>query len=65
MKYYRVKKDGLVDLKSGYTTIINELLTEKEKNKKFSTISNVVFDPVNISCRKTFFCFGARFEIKD
>ncbi len=65
MLYYRVLKDGIMDFKSGYTTIVNELVTEKEKEKKFPALSEKVFDTVEISKRNVYWSFGARFEIKD
>jgi len=70
MKYYKVKpkcdqlryatgKRGL-----GYL-IANELYTEKQVQKVFISIAfNDCFDIVEISSKKTFWMFGARFGIK-
>lgn len=64
MIYLRSKKDGLYDIKTGYTTIKNELITEAEKEKQFPNVSINNFDHVNISKQKIFWNFGTRFEIK-
>lgn len=64
MKFYRVTIDGKHDYFTGYTTIKNELLTEKERNTKFRYLSDSIFEPVEISKRKTFWSFGARFECR-
>lgn len=63
MKYYKAMKDAH-DYFTGWTTIKNELLTEKERNTRFRYLSDTVFQPVEISRKKTFFNFGARFEME-
>lgn len=64
MKYYRVIIGDKHDYFTGYTTIKNELLTEKERNRKFRYLTNSVFEIVDISRKKTYFSFGCRFEIR-
>lgn len=62
MKYYRAAAEKH-DYFSGNTTIINELLTEKERNTKFRFLSDSVFEVVEVSKKKIYWSFGARFEI--
>lgn len=64
MKFYKVVKEKH-DYFTGYTTIENELLTEREKNTKFRYLMDDCFQLVEISKKKTFWSFGARFEILD
>lgn len=64
MLYYKVIRGDVRDHFSGYTTIKNELLTPKERNKKFRYLSDDVFQTVEVSRKKTFFNFGARFEMQ-
>lgn len=73
MKYYRVPKEmdnktrysydskKLGRLKADGIFVGNELYTEKEAQKYFGAL--VWLDPVKISKSKTYFFFGARFEI--
>ena len=63
MKYYRVTKDNVHDYFTGYTTIKNELLTEKERNTKFRYLKDDCFEIVEISRKKTYWFFGARFAL--
>lgn len=63
MKYYRVAVGDKHDYFTGYTTIKNELLTEKERNRKFRYLSDSIFDEVNVSKKNIYWNFGARFEI--
>lgn len=65
MKYYRVIRDSVHDYFTGYTTIKNELLTEKERNAKFRYLNDDIFEAVNVNRNKCFWCFGARFERKE
>ena len=65
MKFYRAIEDGKHDYFTGHTTIKNELLTEKERHTKFRYLSDSIFEPVEVSKRKTFWCFGARFECNE
>ena len=62
MKYYRVVVDGVRDPSTGYETIYNELITEREKEKKFPRLKNTVFEHVNVSRRAVYWLFGARFQ---
>lgn len=64
MKYYRVIIGDKHDYFTGYTTIKNELLTEKERNRKFRYLTDSVFEIVDISRKKTYFSFGCRFEMR-
>ena len=59
MKYYKVKND-VYDHKSGYTAIADELVTETERKKRFSTISLKAFEVVEIPKNNTFMIFGVR-----
>lgn len=73
MKYYRVPKEmdnktrfsydpkKLGRLKMDSVWIGNELYTEKEAQKYFGGLVWLV--PVEISKNKTYYSFGARFEI--
>lgn len=63
MKYYRVVKGDVYDHFTGYATVKNELVTEKERNKMFRYLFDSVFEPVEISKRKIYKAFGCRFEI--
>jgi len=66
MKFYKVKNQSdNVPHRKGFL-VGNELYTEKELNK-LSLSSNFIeenFDSVEINKFKTFWMFGARFEIK-
>lgn len=64
MKFYKVICGDVRDHFSGYTTIKNELLTEKERNRKFRYLHDSVFEEVEINHNKTFWSFGARFEME-
>ena len=65
MLYYRVKQefDCKHDYFTGYTTIKNELLTPRERNSKFRYLTDDVFEPVNVSRKKIYWMFGARFAL--
>lgn len=63
MKFYKVVVGDKYDYFTGYTTIKNELLTERERNTKFRYLQDDVFQEVEVSKKKTFWHFGARFEI--
>lgn len=52
------------DYFTGYTTVKNELVTQKERDTKFRYLSDSVFEPVEISRRRIFWSFGCRFECK-
>ena len=62
MTYYKVLKGDINDRATGYTTIKNELLTERERETHFKTLNNSIFKIVNISKRNIYFMFGARFQ---
>lgn len=63
MKYYKVKIDCVYDHKTGYTTVKNELLTEKEKDKRFPTLSAKCFTQIEANPNATYMFFGARFLV--
>lgn len=65
MKYYKVIKADAYDKQTHYSTILGELLTERERNKYFPTLKSEIFECVNISKSKVYSCFGARFEVED
>lgn len=64
MKFYKVVVGDKHDYFTGYTTIKNELLTEKERNTKFRYLYDDVFTIVDVSKKKTYWMFGARFEME-
>lgn len=64
MKFYKVTKGDVHDYFTGYTTVENELVTQKERDTKFRYLSDSVFAEVDVSKKKTFWNFGARFECK-
>ena len=63
MRFYRVRKEAY-DYFTGHTAIENELVTQKEKDTKFRHLSDSVFEEVEVSKKKTYWFFGARFECK-
>lgn len=63
MKFYRATRE-VHDYFTGYTTIKNELVTQREKDTKFMYLSDSVFEEVEVSKKKTYWFFGARFECK-
>ena len=76
MKFYRVRpeQDQFPRFKRSKKYVFvpngmyirNELFTEKELSKDyFLSTRSKIFEEVEISKMKTFWCFGARFEIKE
>lgn len=63
MLYYKVNAEKH-DYFTGYTTVIGELITEKERQKNFRYLPDHIFSKVQIPKNKTVFIFGARFEIE-
>lgn len=63
MKFYRPTKE-VFDYTTGYTTIPGELVTEKERARKFKIVSDRVFEEVEVSKKKTYWSFGCRFAIE-
>ena len=61
MLYYRAKAEKH-DYFTGYTTILGELLTQRERYTKFRYLSDDIFDTVEVSRKRTFTMFGCRFE---
>ena len=64
MRYYKATKEAH-DYFTGWTTVKDELVTEKERNTRFRYLKDTVFEPVEISRKRTFFSFGVRFEMKE
>lgn len=64
MKYYKVVKPDMHDYFTGYTTVKDELLTSREKNRKFPHLFDDCFTEVEVSQKKIYWFFGARFEVK-
>lgn len=61
MKFYKAVAEKH-DYFTGYTTVIGELVTQKERDTKFRYLTDNVFTVVNVSKKRTFWSFGARFE---
>ena len=61
MKFYRARREAH-DYFTGNTVIANELVTQRERDTKFRYISDFIFEEVEVSKKKTFWNFGARFE---
>lgn len=63
MKFYKATMEAH-DYFTGNTTIKDELVTQRERDTKFRYLSDSVFEEVDVSKKKTFWNFGARFECK-
>lgn len=61
MKFYKAVAEKH-DYFTGYTTVVGELVTQRERDTKFRHLGDDVFTGVNVSKKKTFWSFGARFE---
>lgn len=61
MKFYKAIAEKH-DYFTGYTTVVGELVTQRERDTKFRYLADDVFTVVNVSKKKTFWMFGARFE---
>ena len=61
MIFYRVTRDAY-DYFTGNAAIKNELVTQRERDTKFRYLKDSVFEKVEVSKKKTFWNFGARFE---
>lgn len=64
MLFYRAKREAY-DYFNKNGMVEGELITQKERDSKFRYLKDDVFEAVDIPKNKTFWCFGARFEIKD
>lgn len=64
MKYYKVIKGDKHDYFTGCTTVINELLTPRERHSRFRYLGDDVFEMIEHSRKKTYTCFGCRFEAR-
>lgn len=62
--YYRAKGE-YHDYFTGYTTAINELITERERNTRFRHLSDKCFKKVECRKRDTYICFGCRYPFTD
>lgn len=62
MKFYKAIKGDVYDYLTGYATVKNELVTQRERDTKFRYLSDSVFEEVNVSKKRTFWNFGVRFE---
>ncbi len=62
MKFYKVKREAY-DYFNKFQTVKDELLTEKERNTKARYIKDDVFEVVEVSKKKTYWFFGARFAM--
>ena len=47
---------------TGWTTIPGELLTEKERERRFRYLPDEIFQKVYVSKKRTYKMFGVRFE---
>ena len=63
MKFYKAIREAH-DYFTGYTTVKDELVTQRERDTKYRYLSDSVFEEVDVSKKKTFWNFGARFECK-
>lgn len=61
MKFYKAVAEKH-DYFTGYTTVVGELVTQRERDTKFRYLTDDVFTVVEVSKKKTFWSFGARFE---
>ena len=61
MKYFRVIKEKY-DYFNKNTTVMNELLTPRERNTKFRYLKDDCFEEVEISKKNTYINFDVRFE---
>ncbi len=62
MVFYKVIKGDKHDYFTGYTTVKNELVTQRERDTKFRYLNDDCFQQVNVSKKNTYWFFGARFE---
>ena len=64
MRYYKAIKEKY-DYFTGYTTVLNELITQRERDTHFRYLSDDCFEVVEVSRKKTVFIFGCRFAMED
>ena len=62
--YFKAKRDAM-DYLTGFPVVKDELLTPKERNTQARYLDDSIFEVVEISRKKTYKSFGARFEIKE
>ena len=64
MMYYKSTAE-MTDHFTGWTVIMDELVTERERNTRFRYLPDYIFKKVYISQRDTHKSFGIRFENKE
>lgn len=64
MLYYKAVVDGARDLLTFHETVVDELLTQKERKRYFPTLSDKCFEEVDIPKTRTCLFFGVRYECK-
>ena len=62
MKYYRARTDSYDPETKNYL-VKNELLTETERKQKYPTRPDFLFKEIELPKFKTYFSFGARFQV--
>lgn len=62
--YFRAKCDAY-DHFTGYPVVKGELLTPRERHAQAGYLQDEIFEIVEISRKKTYKSFGARFEIEE
>lgn len=63
MRYYRATKEAY-DHFTGWTLIAGELVTPHERNTRFRYLSDLCFEEVEVSRKRTYRMFGVRWESK-
>lgn len=61
MMYYRSTAE-MTDHFTGWTVIKNELVTDRERDKRFPNLPDYIFTRVKINSRDTYKTFGIRFQ---
>lgn len=62
MLYYRARTDSYDPETKNYL-VRNQLITETERNKYYPTRPDFLFKEIELPKFRTYFSFGARFEI--
>lgn len=62
MKYLRVKIGEKKDYFTGHVTTKNELVTLKERNRKYRYLMDEIFEEVEVSQKNICYYRGIRFE---
>lgn len=61
MMYYKSNSE-MMDKVTGWTVIKNELVTDRERDKRFPNLPDYIFTRVCLSSRDTYKTFGIRFQ---